>query len=137
MSYGRRQIEDYLFKNNTPNLGNDDGASRIVLVQDFKSVQLELAADNDADMKITFYKSDQEEMPDPSVGPSFDNSYEPIAVRDNDNSVTYNGSTGIVLTGNEQLSLEVQSNGSRWVFAVISDYQDGEVQVRVKAYTNE
>lgn len=137
MSYGRRQIEDHLFKTGTANLGNANGASRIVMVQDFKSVQLELAASADADMTVTFYKSDQEVIPDPTQAASFSNSYEPVAIRDNDDSVLYNGSTGVALTGSEQQSFEVQTNGSRWVFAVISNYVAGSVQIRVKAYTNE
>lgn len=137
MSYGRRQIEDHLFKTGTGNVGNANGASRIVMVQDFKSVQLELAASADADMTVTFYKSDQEVIPNPLVAASFSNSYEPVAIRDNDDSVLYNGNTGVALTGSEQQSFEVQTNGSRWVFAVISNYVAGSVQIRVKAYTNE
>lgn len=137
MSYGRRQIEDYLFKTGTDNEGNANGASRIVMVQDYKSVQLELYADSDADMTVKFYKSDQEAIPNPLVASAFNNAYEPVAVRDNDDSVLYDGDTGIVLSGATKKSFEVQTNGARWVFAIISSYVDGEVQTRVKAYTNE
>lgn len=137
MSYGRRQIEDYLFKTGTGNVGNANGASRIVMVQDFKSVQLELAANASAGMTVKFYKSDQEAIPNPLVAASFSNSYEAVAVRDNEDSVLYDGNTGVVLTGSEQQSFEVQTNGARWVFAIISGYSAGAVQIRVKAYTNE
>lgn len=137
MSYGRRQIEDHIFKTGTGDEGVANGAGRIVMVQDFKSIQLELAASGDADMTVTFYKSDQETIPDPTQASTFSNSYEPVAVRDNDDSVLYDGNTGVTLTGGEQKTYEVQSNGSRWVFAVISAFIAGSVQIRVKAYTNE
>lgn len=138
--YGRSQHEDYLFKTGTSDVGNADGPGRIVMVQDFKSQQLELYADADADMTVKFYKSDNEAMPAPNASAnnaSFTNAYEPVMVRDNATGVTYNGATGIALSGNEVMTLEVQDNAARWIFAVISSYSDGEVQIRTRAFNNQ
>lgn len=135
--YGRQAIEDFIFKTGTAHEGNANGSGRVIMVQDFKSLNLELYGDVDADMVVKFVKSDQEALPDFDAAQSFSNSWEYVEAVNLNTGNTVDGSTGFTLTGNDILALELNINGARWIGAIISAYADGEVQIRSKSFNNQ
>lgn len=121
------------------NLAAADGAGVERYVPDLMHNFFTLSCDADADMVVKFAGSyaDLEDAPDFDSAPSETNRWDYIDVRDMEDNSQVDGDTGITLSGADVRQFEANSNGLKFICAIISSYSGGHASVRHQGFSNE
>lgn len=105
------------------------GAGKAQLATDFRHILLSVVGSNTASFTIKFAGSMQNEMPDFNTSPSYTNQWDYVQVKDLINQNTIDGSTGLTFSANGVKNIEVNTNGLRWVTAIVTSMTSGEASV--------
>lgn len=112
-----------------------DGASNAFLAESFRHILLTLSTDDNADLVIKFAGSNAEDRPNFASAQSPTNEWDYVQVKDLEDNASIAGDTGITLSGTDDLrQLEVNTNGMRWICAIISSYSAGTVYLKGKGF---
>jgi hypothetical protein len=111
------------------------GIGSAKLVEDFKTVIMQLSGITTPTATIKFQVSYADEMPDFNAAQSVSNPWDYIEVVDLQDGTVIDGDTGVAFTGSADFrQFELNTNGARWVNAVITAYTAGAYTVKMKAY---
>jgi len=111
------------------------GIGSAKMVEDFKTVIMQLSGATTPTATIKFQVSYADEMPDFSAAQSVTNPWDYIEVVDLQDGTVIDGDTGISFSGSADFrQVELNTNGARWVNAVITAYTAGDYTVKMKAY---
>lgn len=114
-----------------------DGIGTAILVADFLTTVLELNTTGSANLVLKFQVSYQKERPDFAAAQSPTNRWDYVDVVDLEDGSSIDGDTGITLSGTDaNRVLEVNTNGARWVNAIISSYSAGAVHLDAAPYNH-
>jgi len=114
-----------------------NGIGTTARVEDYKNIMLSYATDGggDAAMIVKFQGSLQTEEPTFSAAQSVTNHWDYIEVIDVEDGTVIDGDTGITVSGADDYRLfEVNTNGLKWINAIVSSRTEGEVTVKCKAF---
>jgi len=114
-----------------------DGIGTTALVEDYKNIMLSFATDggSDAALTVKFQGSIQTSEPTFSAAQTATNHWDYIEVIDVEDGTFIDGDTGIAVAGADEYRLfEVNTNGLKWINAVVSSRTQGEVTVKCKAF---
>lgn len=85
---------------------------------------------------IKFVASDADTAPDFGAAATAANPFDYIQVKDMQDNAGVNGNTGITGTAATTLkNYELNSEGKKWVGAIVNGYTVGTITVKMKAYT--
>ncbi len=109
-----------------------------ILVEDFKDVLLTLYSASSANFTVKFQASNSDVCPDFGSAQSETNRWDYIQVKDLQNNSAINGDTGVAFAGTDDVrQFEANTNGQKWICAVITAISAGEVSLSTKPFTNE
>jgi hypothetical protein len=111
-----------------------DGAGEVLNVEDFKHIVLEFASESSANLVVNFKGAVSDSAPsDFTASQSPSNLWDYIQVKDLDDGSSVDGSTGITLSGTDDVRLlEVNTNLLKWFTAEISSYSAGNITIKAK-----
>lgn len=111
------------------------GIGSAKLVEDFKTVVLQVSAATTPTGTMKFQVSYSDEMPDFNASQSVTNHWDYVEVVDLQDGSAIDGDTGVAWTGTaDYRQFELNTNGAKWVNAVITAYSAGAYTVKMKAY---
>lgn len=115
----------------------DTGISLPFMVTDFQHVMLTLSSQTNANFTIKFQGSDSLALPDFSAAQTATNKWDYIQVKDYQNNAAIDGDTGVAFAGTDDVrKFEFNTNGTRWVSAVITAISAGSVNLSLSAWSN-
>lgn len=111
------------------------GASVAANVVAFRDIELQIAQTGFSGT-IKFVGSNHDALPDFSAAASATNPWDYIQTIDQIDGSSISGGTGIVSTTVTSVrNLETNTNGLKWIGAVISNYSAGSVTVKAKGFS--
>lgn len=106
-------------------------------IEDWKIVLLQFATASSANMTVKFQISYSDTCPDFSAAQSVSNHWDYVNVVDLQPGTAIAGDTGIALSGTDDFrNLELNTNGAKWLNAVVTAYAAGSVTVKMKGVNN-
>lgn len=113
-----------------------DGAGNALLVIDCEHIVLALDTSDSANLVIHFQGSMSETEPTWADAQAVDNQWDYVQVKDLEDGSAVDGDTGITLSGTDDHRMfEVNTNGLRWLNAIVSSYSAGKLTVRATGFT--
>lgn len=113
-------------------------APKVPLVQDFKAVAMNLDTDNSANMTVKFAGSYTDTCPDFYQPQSPTNQFDFLQVVDLEDGAFIDGDTGIAPAGtDDNRALEINTNGMRWITAVVTAWSAGDVTIAMRLFDNQ
>lgn len=116
------------------------GAGNVCFVEDFRNIEVTFDTDGggDAALTVKFAGSNQEDAPDFDAAQAVGNEWDYVQVIDKEDGSAIDGDTGVsVATADDHRHFEVNTNGLRWVTAIVTARTEGEVTVKLRAYNNQ
>jgi len=103
----------------------------------YRNLVWSLATNASASQTIKFLCSSETTKPNFVSAQSYTNVWDYCQIVDLEDGTTYDGDTGIVLTGTDDYRLfEMDTNGVRWATALITSYTAGTSTVKVRGFDN-
>jgi len=114
-----------------------DGIGANINVTDFRHILLEFGTASSANMTVKFQGSLSDTAPDFSAAQSVSNHWDYIGVYDLQSGNIIAGDTGIALAAADDFRLlMVNTDGLKWVNAIVSSYVAGSVTVKVRCFND-
>lgn len=114
------------------------GVTEPFLVADWQHVLFTLSSQSSANFTIKFQGSSSRLPPDFSAAQTATNRWEYIQVKDYQSGAGIDGDTGVAFAGTDDVrKFELNTNGMRWVSAVITAISAGSVNLALSAYNNQ
>jgi len=113
------------------------GAGVAMLVSDWEHVLISLSSQSSANFTVKFQGSHSDACPDFGAAQSATNEWDYIQVKDYQNNSAIDGDTGVSFAGTDDVRMfEFNTNGLKWVTAVVTARSAGSVNVKMKGYSN-
>lgn len=104
-------------------------------VEDFRHLVLALDTAGSAQLVVKIQGSIQEDMPTFSAAQSPTNQWDYIEIKDLEDGTAIDGDTGLTLAGSDDHRMfEVNTNGLRWINAIVSSYTAGSITLQLKPF---
>lgn len=114
------------------------GIGTPVSVPDFQHLMFTLSSASSANFTIKFQGSFSDTMPDFAAAQTNTNRWDYVQVKDYQNNAAIDGDTGIAFAGTDDVrQFELNTNGLKWVCAVITARSAGTVSLRLQTFSNE
>jgi len=113
------------------------GVGTTILVEDYRNIMLSFATDGgtDANLTVKFQGSIATDAPTFSAAQSVSNHWDYIEVIDIEDGEPIDGDTGLAVSSTDDYRLfEVNTNGLKWINAVVTARTAGEVTVKAKVF---
>lgn len=113
------------------------GIGSSIKVDDYKDLIMSFGTASSANLTVKFQGSISDTAPDFSAAQSVSNHWDYIGVIDLQSGSAIAGDTGIALTGTDDFrTLLVNTDGLRWLCAVVTARSAGSVTVKVVGFNN-
>lgn len=114
------------------------GIGNTIFCEDFRNAVISFNTASSANCTVKFAGSIAETAPNFAAAQSVSNSYDYVQVKDLEDASAIDGDTGITLTGTDDHRLvEINTNGLRYINAVITAISAGTVTIKVRLYNND
>lgn len=115
----------------------ENGAGKAVLVQDYRDLVLALDTSGTSTLTVKFQGSIQEDEPNWEGAQSADNQWDYVQIKDLEDGSSLAGDTGVAISASDDHRVfEANTNGLRWLNAIISGYTGGEATVALRAFND-
>jgi len=105
---------------------------------DFRNLMMTLSSASNANFTIKFQGSMSDTVPNFAAAQSNTNRWDYIQVKDYQNNATIDGDTGIAFAGTDDVRIvEANTNGLKWICAVITARSAGAISLRLQAFSNQ
>jgi len=107
-------------------------------VGDFQHVVMTLSSASSANFTVKFQTSNSDTCPDFSAGQTVTNRWDYVQVKDYQNNSAIDGDTGITFAGTDDVRIvEANTNGIKWICAVITAISVGAVTLTARPCDNQ
>lgn len=114
-----------------------NGVGTSINVTDFRHLLMEFGTASSANMTVKFQGSLSDTAPDFSAAQSVSNHWDYIGVYDLQSGNIIAGDTGIAPAGTDDFRLlMVNTDGLKWLNAIVSNYVAGSVTVKVRCFND-
>lgn len=112
------------------------GIGTVLLVEDWDTIVVAFATDNNANLTVKAQGSIQEEKPDFASAQADDNIWDYVQMKDLEDNSSVDGDTGFAVTGTDDTKqYEVNVSGLRWFTLNVTARSAGDVTAIVKGYS--